>query len=147
MANPYLLNCDSRINDVFFEGDPGSIYVTFCPADCGKDVSVIHGNGVYDQSSPICKAAIHAGVLDERGGFTTVKIGWPHMNFVASTNMGITSMEMSWSAKGFFCTKTLNFHKKLSLEVYDVAELGLIAPFSRTPTNNLANNHDPVSFL
>lgn len=124
-----MLNCKSTITDFFFEGDPGSIYVVFCPKSCDKDVSVIHGTGVYDETSPICKAAIHAGVLDERGGFTTVKIAWPHKNFKSSTNMGISSLEMNWSAKSFVTTKSISFHMKLSLEIYDAPYLGLVAPY------------------
>lgn len=108
---------------------------------------MIHGTGVYDETSPICKAAIHAGVLDSQGGFATVKIGWPHKNFKGSTNMGITSMKMNWSPKTFFVTKSLDFHKKLSLEIYEVANRGLVAPYSKEPENSLENIVDPTAFL
>jgi hypothetical protein len=60
-----------------FEGDPGSIYIGFCPDGCKEDPSLLHGNGAYDQESSICRAGIHAGVIDDRGGFLTVKIAWP----------------------------------------------------------------------
>lgn len=33
---------------------------------------MIHGTGIYDDSSPICKAAIHAGVIGDPGGMVTV---------------------------------------------------------------------------
>jgi len=77
---------------------------------------VIHGTGIYDESSAICKSSIHSGVLDNRGGFVTVKVGWSHKNFKASTSFGISSIEMSWAHKSFFTSKTINWHKKLSLE-------------------------------
>lgn len=72
-----------------------------CPPGCNHDVSIIHGTGIYDHTSPICKSAMHVGVLDERGGFVTVKIAWPHKTYKGSTNMGITSMNLNWSAKSF----------------------------------------------
>ncbi|MFO0131121.1 MAG: LCCL domain-containing protein [bacterium] len=39
---------------------------------------MIYGTGVYDHESPICKSGIHSGVIDNRGGIMTVKIGYPH---------------------------------------------------------------------
>jgi hypothetical protein len=58
----------------------------------------------------ICKAALHAGTIDNRGGFVTVKVGWPHKNYKPSTCFGVTSLKMSWSGKSFFTTKTINWH-------------------------------------
>ena len=52
-----------------------------CKAGCKESANVIHGAGIYDESSPICKTAIHAGIIDTRGGLATVKIGWPHKFF------------------------------------------------------------------
>ena len=47
---------------------------------------MVHGTGIYDESSPICKSATHGGIIDDEGGFVTVKIGWPHSHFKDSEN-------------------------------------------------------------
>jgi len=76
------VSCDTRISDeVLFEGDPGSIYLVSCPGNCTNAVNVIHGSGIYDTESPICKAAIHAGVITDLGGMVTVKISWPMKSY------------------------------------------------------------------
>jgi len=77
----------------------------------------------------------------------TVKISWPHKTFKGSTNMGITSMSLNWAAKSFTLSETINFHKKLSLEVYEAPQIGLVAPYSKEPENNLKDIVDPTAFL
>ena len=64
LSDPFDLDCETLITDEFFEGDPGSIYVVHCPKKCSMSESNIYGNRLYDNESSICKAAIHAGVID-----------------------------------------------------------------------------------
>jgi len=85
--------------------------------------------------------------LDERGGFVTVKVSWPHKSFKGSENMGISSMNLSWSPKSYTMSETINFHKKLSLEIYDAPTMGLVAPYYREPSNNLKDIVDPTAFM
>jgi len=54
---------------------------------------------------------------------------------------------MSWAGKSFFTTKTINWHKKLSLELYDAPYLGLKTTFEKPPVNNLKSIVDPTAFL
>ena len=54
---------------------------------------------------------------------------------------------MSWASKSFFVSKTLNYHKKLSLEVYDAPMTGLVAPYGKPAHNKFENVSDPSSFL
>jgi hypothetical protein len=79
---------------------------------------VIHGNGIYDETSNICKAAIHSGVLDNRGGFVTVKVGFAHKSFNEAVARNVGSVKKGWSKKSFTLSKTLEWHKKLTLEQY-----------------------------
>jgi hypothetical protein len=99
-----------------FSGDPGSMYIGFCEEGCKEDNYIIHVDGIYDHSSYICKAAIHAGVLDNRGGFVTVKLGYAHKIFGEATSRNVGSVKKGWSYRSFTLSKTIGFHKKLSLE-------------------------------
>lgn len=92
LANPYLIDCSTKLDDYMFQGDPGSIYVVYCPSGCVADVSVIHGAGIYDLESPLCKAAIHAGTINDQGGFVTVRISWPLKSFKSVQNGRLISL-------------------------------------------------------
>jgi hypothetical protein len=39
-----------------------------CPRGCKSVGSTVYGTSVYTSDSPICKAAIHAGVITDAGG-------------------------------------------------------------------------------
>lgn len=118
LANPYFINCETTPDEYLFTGDPGSIYLAFCEDECKEDSSLVYGDGIYDETSSICRAAIHAGVLDNRGGFATVKIGYAHKELGEVVNRGIGSLKKSWTKRSFTLSKTLGWHKKLSLENY-----------------------------
>lgn len=97
LATPYLLGCDTRISDDMFQGDPGSIYIAKCPNDCQKQALVIHGNGIYDDESPVCKAAVHSGAYDLTHQFITVKITRPMKRYDQAEQNQIQSLPKKWS--------------------------------------------------
>lgn len=39
-----------------------------CPKGCKANGNTVYGSGVYTSDSPICKAAIHAGIITDAGG-------------------------------------------------------------------------------
>jgi hypothetical protein len=147
MANPYFINCETLPDEFLFAGDPGSIYVVYCENGCKGAPSVIHGTGIFDESSSICKSAIHAGIIDTRGGFVTVKISFPHKNFAESVSYGIGSVALEWSKKSFLVSKTISWQKKLSLESYEPPMVGLVAPYGKSPENLLSKIKNPTSFM
>jgi hypothetical protein len=55
------------------KGEPGSLHPLQCPAGCDKNVDIA-GTDDYTSNSPVCVAAIHAGMISERGGQTTVML-------------------------------------------------------------------------
>jgi hypothetical protein len=72
-------------------GDPGRQWRVSCPAGCGQNGSV-WGTDVYTSDSPICSAAIHAGVVTvATGGDATITIEGAQTAFKGSTKNGITS--------------------------------------------------------
>ena len=59
--------CDSKFDELYFRGDPGSVWLAQCPMNCADHEGAIWGSGVYTHDSVICKAAIHAGVIHDTG--------------------------------------------------------------------------------
>jgi hypothetical protein len=49
------------------EDEPGSMHIVACPAGCAEG-GALWGTDVYTGDSSICKAAIHAGLIDPQGG-------------------------------------------------------------------------------
>jgi len=67
-------------NNVDFEGSTYSIFLVSCPENCSKNPAPVIGDMVYKDTSSICKAAIHAGVLDDQKGG----------KFLMSTDKGVS---------------------------------------------------------
>ena len=62
-----------------------------CPAGC-RDELAVWGSDVYTDDSSVCRAAIHAGVIDaERGGAFIVTIREGQPGYEASTRHGVTT--------------------------------------------------------
>lgn len=60
---------------------------------------------------------------------------------------GVHSLKWGWAGKTFFVTKTINWHKKLSLETYAAPFLGLKTTYEKPLVNNLSKIVDPTAFL
>jgi len=45
-----------------------------CPEECSKSDGIVWGSGIYTDDSVICKAAIHAGILNDVGGERIIEI-------------------------------------------------------------------------
>jgi hypothetical protein len=85
--------CSFAGNDI--KGEPGSVHELLCPAGCEKDVAIF-GTDVYSAGSPVCPAAMHAGLVSEQGGQVTVVLEGPRPAFRGSKRNGIESRD--WSA-------------------------------------------------
>jgi hypothetical protein len=68
---PFLgkLNCQTQGFHEMFRGDPGSVFIIFCPKNCKAENVPVKGTALYSADSGVCKAAIHAGlIVNEKGG-------------------------------------------------------------------------------
>jgi len=91
--DPLELDCDSVTIE---DAEIGASYVVSCPADCGESGSV-WGTDIYTDDSRICRAAIHAGVIDAEGGEFTIYYIEGQEEYESSEQNGITSSEWgSW---------------------------------------------------
>jgi hypothetical protein len=80
----------------------GKRFTYVCPASDGAGGSV-YGTDTYTESSPICAAAIHAGVLKPRqDGIVSIDIGKGAQSFIGSARNGVTSQ--SYGSWGFSYT-------------------------------------------
>ena len=85
-------------------GEVGKAWRVSCPADCGTTGSV-WGTDVYTSDSPVCAAAIHAGVLTAAGGDATLTVAGPQTSFRGSARNGITSQDYGAYASSYRLTR------------------------------------------
>ena len=66
-----VIEAGCTFNASQIKGVPGSMHRVACPANC-RETGTTWGTDVYTADSPICRAAIHAGLVNDRGGEVTV---------------------------------------------------------------------------
>ena len=91
-----LLEWDDAPKSLQIDSDKfvGQRFLFECPArtGAGKD-EPIHGTNVYSSRSPICLAALHAGVLKPGGGRVTMQLNPGIERYVGSKQNGVQSAE------------------------------------------------------
>lgn len=71
-----------------------------CPPN--GTLSTIWGTGTYAAKSPVCVAAVHAGLMDvDAGGTVIIQMAGPQDSFTGSTAHGVTSVNAP-SASGSY---------------------------------------------
>jgi hypothetical protein len=86
--------CTFSANDI--HGEPGTVYRVSCPAGCNVAPPRIFGSDPYAALSPICVAAIHAGLASDGGGEFTLVLLEGRPAYRGSKRNGIASGD--WSA-------------------------------------------------
>ncbi|KAK1444639.1 LCCL domain containing protein [Babesia gibsoni] len=89
---PIDLTCDDRINkSEHLIANTNTNIIVRCSEDCSeKDIPVYGTDGLYNERSSICRAAIHAGVIASKGTFTvSIESGLPY--YSGSTMNGVQS--------------------------------------------------------
>lgn len=67
-------------------------FIAVCPAGCSGAFGSVWGSGPYTTDSAICRAAIHAGSVDDsKGGPVTVKMKPGQGSYGATVANGVTS--------------------------------------------------------
>lgn len=82
------VSCDTSLKDKC-KGSTCNRYL--CPAGCMASKAKLIGTVYYESSSSICLAAIHYGVLDDRGGLVDVTRNGQAPFFVRSEKNGLKS--------------------------------------------------------
>ncbi|KAM8876253.1 cysteine-rich secretory protein LCCL domain-containing 2 isoform 1-T1 [Synchiropus picturatus] len=122
------IKCETRLRDKC----RGATCNRFkCPADCANKKGKVWGNLFYDAQSSICRAAIHFGVLDYRGGLVDVTRTEKLPFFVKATKNGVESLSKYKPGNAFVMAKV----EEISADCYTtVAEIcPFKKPFSHCP--------------
>lgn len=68
----------------------GTAHLVSCPSGCSK-ATALWGTDVYSGDSSICRAAVHAGIVSDAGGYVVVILDGPQPAFLGSLRNGIWS--------------------------------------------------------
>ncbi|CBZ52664.1 hypothetical protein NCLIV_024520 [Neospora caninum Liverpool] len=86
------LNCGDRpLSHKQMGGQSGAMFIATCPEGCSEEPGSLKGTYIYTDDSPICKAAIHVGVIGPLGGDIVVVLGEGQNSFMESERNGIKS--------------------------------------------------------
>lgn len=85
------INCEDSARNSIFSGQFGSRFSVFCPSNCSRQTQNVFGDGIYSDDSFICQAAIHAGVLTNRGGEIQIMIESGQSLYPSISRNGIKS--------------------------------------------------------
>lgn len=132
----FPLSCKDRATNPQFRGDPGSVFIVSCPANCSKYPIGVTGNVVYTSDSNICAAAIHEGVIsDIHGGIFALVKTFGLNKYEQDNSNGIltTSLAQKW-----FSSFTLSKINSGWMGMVDLMNKAL--PFTRTKDKFLLNS-------
>ncbi|PNI45787.1 CRISPLD2 isoform 1 [Pan troglodytes] len=121
-----VVRCDTKMKDRC-KGSTCNRYQ--CPAGCLNHKAKIFGTLFYESSSSICRAAIHYGILDDKGGLVDITRNGKVPFFVKSERHGVQSLSKYKPSSSFMVSKV----KVQDLDCYTtVAQL---CPFEKPATH------------
>ncbi|XP_038610687.1 cysteine-rich secretory protein LCCL domain-containing 2 [Tachyglossus aculeatus] len=97
-----VIKCETKMRDKC-KGSTCNRYQ--CPAGCLNNKAKIFGTLFYESSSSICRAAIHYGVIDDKGGLVDITRRGRVPFFVKSERNGIESSSKYKSSNSFMVSK------------------------------------------
>ncbi|XP_008305822.1 cysteine-rich secretory protein LCCL domain-containing 1 isoform X2 [Cynoglossus semilaevis] len=93
-----LVTCDTKLRDQC-KGTPCNRYE--CPAGCLDAIGKVVGTVYYEMQSSVCRAGLHAGVIDNDGGWMDVTRQGRKDYFIKSHKNGVQSLGKYQSANSF----------------------------------------------
>ena len=102
MVPKFNAACDSTAKNIFFRGNPGSIYMVNCPRDCIESGAIITGSGVYTIDSSICLSSIQSGVITNDGGDILFTKTYGQNKYHSNKTRGLSSLDSNYSKVSFF---------------------------------------------
>jgi hypothetical protein len=92
LAQQALIVADYDTNAIAFRPQTGKVATFLCPSTLTRTID-IWGTDVYRDESPICTAAVHAGVLTPgTSGQVTIVMGSGAESFLGKRRYGVTSL-------------------------------------------------------
>jgi len=96
MPPTFNAKCETTAKNIHFRGDPGSIFLVNCPADCSSIKSSITGTGIFSIDSSICRAALQSGVITNEGGNLALVKAYGQNKYFSSNVRSISSLESNY---------------------------------------------------
>uniref|UniRef100_A0A3Q2FUH7 Cysteine rich secretory protein LCCL domain containing 1 n=1 Tax=Cyprinodon variegatus TaxID=28743 RepID=A0A3Q2FUH7_CYPVA len=119
-----LVTCDTKLRDQC-KGTTCNRYE--CPAGCLDAIGKVVGTVYYEMQSSVCRAGLHAGVIDNDGGWLDVTRQGRKDYFIKSNKNGVQSVGKYQSANSFTVSRVAV--KAITCET-TVAQL---CPYERPP--------------
>lgn len=98
--------CETTALEDQFNSIVNTNIIVLCPLGCDSEkynhVSVYGSKGVYSDNSGICRAAIHADVIDSKGGLVNVTIESGLDSYEGTVNNNIESISLNQSVSGLY---------------------------------------------
>ncbi|XP_071985090.1 cysteine-rich secretory protein LCCL domain-containing 2-like [Engystomops pustulosus] len=73
----------------------------YCPSGCINKNLSLWGTNIYTENTPVCLAAIHAGIISNGGGYIMVQKMPSQENYTGSIRNGLTSLNYGISNTSF----------------------------------------------
>ncbi|EPR62489.1 scavenger receptor cysteine-rich domain-containing protein [Toxoplasma gondii GT1] len=113
------LNCGDRpLSQKQMGGQAGAMFVATCPEGCSEEPGSLKGTYIYTDDSPICKAAIHVGVVGPLGGNIVVVLGEGQDSFMESERNGVKSESFGRYDRTFMVSIPINSVKARTAKKY-----------------------------
>jgi hypothetical protein len=89
------LECDSNIRSDAFRNLEIFSHLRFvCPRNCSISKSAVYGSNIYTDNSSVCKAAVHAGVInDSEGGIVELGVQPGSTNYKGSNKHNVETLD------------------------------------------------------
>ncbi|KAM6430121.1 cysteine-rich secretory protein LCCL domain-containing 2 [Liasis olivaceus] len=129
-----VIKCDTKMRDKC-RGSTCNRYL--CPAGCLNSKAKVFGMSNYESSSSICRAAIHSGVLDNRGGLVDITRKGRTDFFVKSKRNSVESFSKYKPSNAFAVSKVT----VQTLDCYTTVEE--LCPFKK-PATHCPRSYCPV---
>lgn len=84
------VTCSTKANEILSDDSDTAVRV-HCPPGCGLVPGSVIGSYQYHVLSSICRAAVHAGRVNNAGGAVHVRAAGAYADFVSSTAHGVSS--------------------------------------------------------
>lgn len=94
------VTCSTKANEILSDDSDTAVRV-HCPPGCGLVSGSVIGAYQYHVLSSLCRAAVHAGRLNNAGGAVHVRATGAYADFVSSTAHGVSSANYSTLGASF----------------------------------------------
>jgi hypothetical protein len=91
-AAPQAIQAGCSFNSTLIKDAPGTAHLVSCPPGC-MATGGVWGTDIYTGDSAICKAGIHAGLINDGGGYVVVVLDGPQPAFRGSSRNQVQSFD------------------------------------------------------